>query len=144
MRQAGVVAAAGLEGLRDVDRPTTDHENAVLFADHLDSETDLAIPAPDTNLLYVDTKPIDVPTSELVERLSADGVRVQPIREYAVWFCTHRDISWADVETTADLIADVLWDRSPTTQWDEFPAIKERSSRDGGGSPYRSCSRPST
>lgn len=108
MQQAGMVAAPALTTLEDVDRLAEDHENAALLADRLDGDTDLVAQSPDMNILFVDTEPTGVFAVDLVERLSKDDIRAQPVGEYVIRFCTHCDVFRLDVEQTADLIADVL------------------------------------
>lgn len=108
MRQAGIVAAAGIESLADLDRLAEDHANATQLADRLNQETDLVAPTPDTNILFVDTEPSGVVAADVVERLSENGVRAQPVGEYAIRFCTHCDVSRVGVETAADLLADAF------------------------------------
>lgn len=108
MRQAGMVAAPALPALENVDRLAEDHENAALLADRLEEATNLVAPSPDTNILFVDTEPTGVVADDLTDRLLANDIRAQPVGEYAIRFCTHRDVSRADVERTVELLADVL------------------------------------
>lgn len=108
MRQAGIVAAAGIESPADLGHLAEDHENAAHLADCIDRETDFVAPTPDTNILFVETEPAGVAASDVVDRLAENDVRAQPVGERAIRLCTHCDVSRADVKTTADHLADAF------------------------------------
>ena len=104
MRQAGVLAAAGIVALEEmVDRLAEDHENARLLAHGLAS-----IPGMDvdpslvqTNILYF--KPVGMALADFVKRLAERGVLVGPGR-----MVTHYGITRDDITTTLDQIQSVL------------------------------------
>jgi threonine aldolase len=78
-RQAGIVAAAGIIGLRDgTKRLHEDHERARRLAEGvaeaLPGSVDLG--QVETNMVYVDTEAMGLPLLETVDRLAAAGVAV--------------------------------------------------------------------
>ncbi len=95
MRQAGILAAAGLHALQhNVERLADDHANARRLAAGLSGIDLLAVGTPHTNILYV-----DLPTSKfagLERHLQECGViaRVTPHMRMV----THKDISRADID----------------------------------------------
>jgi len=96
MRQAGIVAAAGLYALEHhVDRLADDHARARRFHHALEDIPGLALPLPcPTNMVYVDVP--DAPA--FVERLKQGGVLVfdtQPTRVRAVF---HLDVDDAGTD----------------------------------------------
>lgn len=77
MRQAGVIAAAGIVALeRMVDRLREDHEAAVLLARGIVDVPGLEVDLDkmETNMVYVDHSGTGMSTSEALERLAAEGV----------------------------------------------------------------------
>ncbi|ESS06631.1 MAG: L-threonine aldolase [uncultured archaeon A07HB70] len=98
MRQAGVVAAPGLLALENVDRLAEDHENARRLAAGLDGVDGLSAPAPDTNIVRVDSAGRGLPADELVDLLEAEGVRAGAFGEHVTRLCTHLGVDAADVD----------------------------------------------
>ena len=96
MRQAGMIAAPGLEALANRDRLAEDHENARKLADGLAGVEELTVHDPETNIVLVDTP---MPAAALVDALEAEGVRAAEFGTHQVRFCTHWDVDGADVET---------------------------------------------
>jgi threonine aldolase len=99
MRQAGVLAAAGLLALRDgAARLTIDHERAAALADGLDALPGLGIVRPvETNIVLCDLEPPHAPDAFLAE-LARDGVRAAAVGPQRVRFVTHRDLGDDAVE----------------------------------------------
>ncbi len=97
MRQAGVVAAAGIHALQhNVERLAEDHENARRLADGLRALDGLRVdfgPA-QTNMVFVEPPPGR--SAQFCESLAADGVRVTPGARLRL--VTHLGVSAADVE----------------------------------------------
>lgn len=111
MRQAGIVAAAGTYALDyNVERLHEDHENAKILAKLIAGLPNIEINAKDveTNLIYFDVAQTGLSGSDFVARLLAKNVRVTssagPTLIRAV---THLDVSRADVEEAARIIAEV-------------------------------------
>ncbi|WP_226021234.1 threonine aldolase family protein [Halomicrobium salinisoli] len=108
MRQAGIVAAPGLEALDSVDRLAEDHDNAARLAEALDGIEGVRAPEPDTNIVVVDTAERGLTAEELVDACEERGVRAGAFDEHTTRFCTHRGVSRSDVEEASERIRAVL------------------------------------
>lgn len=108
MRQAGIVAAPGLRALENRDRLQEDHDNAARLAAELDALDGLSAPDPDTNIVLVNTTPSSLSAEELLDRCEREGVRGSEFGEYTVRFCTHLDVSEADVQTAVEAVERAL------------------------------------
>ena len=96
MRQAGVIAAAGIYALENhVDRLAEDHAKAAHFAEGVSQLESISVAAPETNMVMVETDKF----RELSSFLADNDVRVSSPR-----FVFHRDISSSEVETLIDLV----------------------------------------
>jgi threonine aldolase len=109
MRQSGVLAAAGLYALEhhlpDIGR---DHAHARLLADRLARSSAVTVAAPETNIVMIDLTR-DADTAEgVAPRLAAAGLRVAPWGPKRLRAVTHRDVSAAEVERAAEIVAAVL------------------------------------
>jgi threonine aldolase len=100
MRQAGIVAAAGLYALQhNVQRLAEDHDNAAFLAGELAKIDSLAVSTPQTNIFYV-----DVPAAHcagLAAALSDAGIRVSMAPRLRL--VTHLDVTRAQLRTVADV-----------------------------------------
>jgi len=101
MRQAGVIAAPGLQALDARDRLETDHDNARRLAAGLDDLDGLDAREPETNIVLVET---DQPAEPFLEECAAAGVLGVPFGEHVARFCTHLDVDRDDVETAIDRV----------------------------------------
>ncbi len=101
MRQVGVLAAAGLHALdHHVERLAEDHEHARLIAEACGVD-----PAEvDTNIVVVDVP--DAPT--LVAAAAEQGVRLGAVGPQRVRLLTHLDVTRADAEQAARVLATLL------------------------------------
>ena len=100
MRQAGVLAAAGVVALTEmVDRLVDDHENAKRLATELAEIPGLFVDVDRvrTNIVYVDILEPGPAAPELVERLRVEGVRVLPVGPGRFRAVTHYHIASEDV-----------------------------------------------
>ena len=111
MRQAGIVAAAGLHALdHHVERLADDHARARRLAEGL-AAAGLAVDtgAVETNFLQLDVAPLGLEKHEAIERLRAEGVgfssTVHPTRLRAV---THLDVDDDDIERAIDVVPRAL------------------------------------
>jgi len=95
MRQAGIIAAAGLYALRHhLDDLHEDHRRAREFRAALEAEgMQFTLPSP-TNILYLRTPDAQAFTTALAEH----GVRVMPVDRQRVRIVFHRDISNTDAD----------------------------------------------
>jgi threonine aldolase len=105
MRQAGIVAGPGLRALEGRDRLAEDHANARILAEGLDEIEGLSVHDPETNIVLVETTE---PATDFLEGAYEAGVLGVPFDDHLVRFCTHLDVSRADVETAIDRIATAL------------------------------------
>ncbi len=106
MRQAGVIAAAGLIALDRIDRLAEDHANARLLAEaaaevHPDGVDPRRVA---TNIVYVE----DVDAAAVCARLRADGVLAGAMDATTVRLVTHPDVSAADCRRAADALRTAL------------------------------------
>ncbi len=111
MRQAGIVAAAGVYALEHhVDRLADDHLRARQLAEGLhEAGVPVDLEQVETNFVQVDVGPLGLGPEEALERLSQQGVglsmTVHPTILRAV---THLDIGDEDVERAVELIPRAL------------------------------------
>ena len=111
MRQAGVLAAAGIVALTTmVDRLAEDHAHARQLAHglaHLDG-VDLSPDAVETDIVYFDVTHPDMTAAELVGALKERGVLVGAVGPQRVRAVVNHHVTAADIETTLDAFADAL------------------------------------
>ncbi|MGD2123772.1 MAG: GntG family PLP-dependent aldolase [Gemmatimonadota bacterium] len=112
MRQAGVIAAAGIVALDTmVERLAEDHANARLLATRL-AEVGLELDCPpdevETNIIFA-TIPGDLmDADDFVSRWAEEGVVVNSAKNGRIRLITHHDISTADIEASAAAARRVL------------------------------------
>jgi threonine aldolase len=101
MRQAGVLAAAGLVALDTmVDRLADDHANARRLAEGLAGLRGVT-PAPDagrTNIVVAALDRADIDVDALVERMAGEGVRFFGVGGNRFRLVTHWEVTADDVE----------------------------------------------
>jgi threonine aldolase len=110
MRQAGVIAAAGLYALEhNVERLAEDHANARVIADAIDGSRGVTLrkPAVPTNIVMFDTLE---PAAELAARMSEEKVLVSSIGPRTLRCVTHLNVDAAGARRAADVIAGLLTD----------------------------------
>ncbi|WP_323191175.1 low specificity L-threonine aldolase [Halostella sp. PRR32] len=100
MRQAGIVAAPGIEALESVDRLADDHENARRLAEGLDALDGLSVQPPETNIVLVDTSDAEMTAEEFCGACETEDVLCSEFGETVARFCTHRNIDGEDIEET--------------------------------------------
>jgi len=116
MRQAGIVAAAGVYALEHhLDRLADDHVRARRLAEGLhDAGVPVDLEQVETNFVQVDVGPLGLTPAEALERLAQQGVglsmTVHPTILRAV---THLDIDDDDVERAVELIPRALGALAP-------------------------------
>lgn len=108
MRQAGILAAAGLVALKNVNRLNEDHRNARLLAEGMSRlpgiEVDLDQVQTNIVVLRVIGQPAAGPVSTLRER----GVLCSTFGPDLIRMVTHLDISPDDVEYTLNTARQLL------------------------------------
>ncbi len=108
MRQAGIVAAAGLYALdHHVERLAEDHANARRLAARLKElpGIELETPDPETNLVFFDVAGTGQTAGTVGEALLRHGIRMHVQGDARIRAVTHLDIAAADIEKAADALA---------------------------------------
>jgi threonine aldolase len=111
MRQAGIVAAAGVYALEhNVERLADDHARARRLAERLhEAGVPVDLEQVETNFVQVDVAPLGLSTEEALERLAQAGVglsmTMHPTRLRAV---THLDVDDDDIGQAVELIPRAL------------------------------------
>jgi len=114
MRQAGIIAAAGLYALdHNIEGLAEDHTNARIFARGIAEIPGIAINVEhiETNLVFFDVSGTGLTAADVVARLLARGVRVGAQGPTRVRAVTHLDVSRADVERAVTIAQEVLGTR---------------------------------
>ncbi|MGH6660546.1 MAG: threonine aldolase family protein [Rhodospirillales bacterium] len=107
MRQAGILAAAGLYALdHHVERLAEDHDNARVFARSIADIPGIRLdPAEvETNLVFFDVKGTGRTGNDVAGRLRARGVRIGVEDTYRMRAATHLDVDRAGVEEAAEVL----------------------------------------
>jgi threonine aldolase len=110
MRQAGIVAAAGLYALdHNVERLADDHARARRLAEGWDARgVPVDLDAVETNFVQVDVAGLGLSQQDAVERLGRAGVGLSPTGGGRLRAVTHLDISDDDVDRALELVARAL------------------------------------
>jgi len=114
MRQAGILAAAGIYALdHHVERLAEDHDNARAFAARIADIPGVRLdPAEvETNLVFFDVEGTGRTGSDIAALLRARGVRIGVEDRYRMRAVTHLDVDRAGVEEAAETLRLVLADR---------------------------------
>lgn len=109
MRQAGVLAAAGLVALEESPhRLHIDHQNARLLAERLAELPGIAVDPSrvETNIVVFDISALGISTSEFSRELKSRGVLANGINATHMRLLTHRDVSREECEQAAAIFAD--------------------------------------
>jgi threonine aldolase len=111
MRQAGVLAAAGIVALTHmVERLADDHANARKLAEGLANTADIVID-PDqikTNIVFFDLVRQDLTAQQLVAKLDTEGVKMLPAGPQRLRAVTHYHITSKDIDYTIDALSKIL------------------------------------
>ncbi|MGH3040333.1 MAG: threonine aldolase family protein [Gaiellaceae bacterium] len=111
MRQAGVLAAAGIVALQSgIHRLADDHARARELADRLSAIPGLSVDPNEveTNMVLIDTSGTEIPAPEMVQRLRSDHDILASARPpYSVRFVTHRHIGNAEVTALLHALTEI-------------------------------------
>lgn len=109
-RQAGIMAAAGLEALQTMSaRMVDDHAQARALSERLNAiGAPLAARTPETNIVQVQVGETGMNSHQWVDALSEHGVFTRPWGDTMLRCVTHRHIHTADIAHAADAFAQVL------------------------------------
>ncbi len=116
MRQAGIIAAAGVYALdHHVERLAEDHANARALAERLAQVPGIAI-APDeveTNMVYFDVAGTGLTAGEMSHHLQGRGIRIGSMGGTSMRAVTHLDVDRAGVGEAAAAVADIVAHEAP-------------------------------
>ena len=111
MRQAGVLAAAGIVALEEMPaRLADDHANARRLAEGLVGLPGIQLD-PDrvrTNIVYIDFQPETPPAADIAARLGRHGVRVLATGPDQIRAVTHHGICEDDIGRSLEVFAQVM------------------------------------
>jgi threonine aldolase len=114
MRQAGILAAAGIVALETmVDRLEEDHQRAQLLADKLRNIPNMHVRAnsPQTNMVFIDLDDSDPRTNLMViEELKNMGVLIGTSKNRGFRLVTHYGISDDDIGRVSDTFLKIMAD----------------------------------
>jgi threonine aldolase len=110
MRQAGIVAAAGLYALdHNVDRLAEDHARACTLAEGWSAAglpVDLELV--ETNFVQLNVAALELDEQDAIERIRAQGVLLSATKPGTLRAVTHLDLSDDDVERAVELVPRAL------------------------------------
>jgi threonine aldolase len=106
MRQAGILAAAGLVALEDASRSrlSDDHANAKLMGERIGIDPGKI----KTNIVIFDIAKTGLTPADFLARLKADGILAGSVGGTRIRLVTHYDVSREDCVKAADAIATLL------------------------------------
>lgn len=116
MRQAGIVAAAGLYALdHHVERLTEDHLNAGALADRLAAIPGVRLDPSEveTNLVFIDVAETGWTAPALSRRLREDGVLIGAETATRLRAVTHLDVDRAGALRAADAVRRIVAEVAP-------------------------------
>jgi threonine aldolase len=111
MRQAGILAAAGLIALEESPaRLNEDHANAKFLAERLSELPGIAIDPSRviTNIVIFGVSALDRPASAISGELRERGILANPINPTHIRMVTHCDVSRTQCETAMQAFAEVI------------------------------------
>jgi threonine aldolase len=111
MRQAGILAAAGLVALKEMrQRLKTDHENALLLGTELSKIPGIAVNLEDIhiNMVFFDVSRTGVDKNKLVQGFYSKGIKINPPEGGMIRFVTNYWVSREDIFYTVDVMKELL------------------------------------
>ena len=118
MRQAGILAAAGLVALEETPKCLhVDHENARFLAQGLAEIRGIAIDPTKvvSNILFFDVSGTGLTSFEISKRLAAQGVLVNGVTPESIRMVTHYDVNRAGCDRAIHILRNVLSVNTKTT-----------------------------
>ena len=112
MRQAGILAAAGLVALSDgpdgmIDRLAEDHANARALARGLSQIAGIEVQEPETNLVFFKPDGAGVPGDKMVAALNKRGVLLA-MMDRRIRACTHLDVTAGMIEEMIGHVREIV------------------------------------
>jgi threonine aldolase len=108
MRQAGIIAAAGLYALEhNVERLAEDHTNASVIAETLQDcpAASVRTPSVPTNIVIIETQ---AAAEDVAAKLTREGVLVSATGGHTIRCVTHLGVDAADARRAAEVMAAIL------------------------------------
>ncbi len=115
MRQAGVIAAAGIVALETmIDRLADDHQNARTLAHGLSTlhGVTLDVNAVQTNMVYFSLNDNTISDEQLLNQAQAGGVQFLSVAPRRFRLVTHAGISETDIQTALRILTGILGGRA--------------------------------
>ncbi len=123
MRQAGVIAAAGIIAIEKmVDRLKDDHANAKMLAKELAKIEGISLDPPQvqTNIVIYDVTGLGTNAADWVAKLHDSGVMAGAVESGRVRMVTHRGIEKEDIEYTVSVAEKIATQFNKKNQPAEF------------------------
>lgn len=114
MRQAGIIAAAGIVAISDmIGQLRKDHVNARLLAEGINRIPGLSIDLErvKTNIIYFDLANPKITPEELLQKMAEKGIRFLSTGPRQFRMVTHYGVNRADVKRTIRVLRAVMEDR---------------------------------
>jgi len=111
MRQAGIIAAAGIVALEQmVDRLAEDHANAKRLAEGIAGIDGLAVDVPtvQTDIVYFDVAAKRITAVKLAGELDKRGVRILRVGPTRLRAVTHYGITADDIDSALEALRDIM------------------------------------
>lgn len=115
MRQAGILAAAGLYALdHNMERLADDHANARLIGEHIAGarNADFDLATVQSNIVVFRTRPEAPPDAEVIARAREHGVLLLAFGPRMLRMVTHLDVDRAECDKAGAVVAGILDGRS--------------------------------
>ncbi len=107
MRQAGVIAAAGIVALKNnIERLKEDHDNSALLGKLLSGIDNVIMdPAADqTNFVYLNVTPTGLTAQQVTDGLREKGLLVAKMTDESIRLATCKEVTRADVAKAAGIV----------------------------------------
>ena len=109
MRQAGIIAAAGIFALQhNVERIAEDHAAAQQLAAGLANTLGIEVEPVETNIVFFDVSKTNLDARQFTAHLAKLGVRVGPCGPTRVRAVTHLDVTMQDIDSALTAIQNLI------------------------------------
>ncbi|MHB1394862.1 MAG: low-specificity L-threonine aldolase [Clostridia bacterium] len=111
MRQAGILAAAGLIALEKMSkRLHVDHDNAKYMAERLGSIPGIKLTPEDIhiNMVFFDMEETGVSSEKLVKELFEKGIKINGIEGGFMRYVTNNDVTKEDIDYTIQCMKEIM------------------------------------
>ncbi|MGM1058984.1 GntG family PLP-dependent aldolase [Saccharothrix sp. Mg75] len=128
MRQAGVVAAAGLVGLRDRGRLAEDHATARRLAEGLSAIPGITLDGDaDINMVFFRVTAHGWDSTALIGAAREHGIDLAELGPGRIRAVTHLGVDTADVDHAVDVVASILHDSTARSEPAGSPHVRYRA-----------------